>query len=345
VLSLAYCGIRGAVTVEENSRECIIKNTKNLLREIIEANNIDIEDIISILFTATKDIDAVYPAVAAREIDIVDAGLMCMQEMCVKDSLKMCVRVLVNVECEKKQKDIRHVYLKGAVVLRPDLAQKKFVSIAIDGPAGSGKSTAAKEIARELNYIYVDTGAMYRAVALYCIQNNVDTNDADAVENVLDKIDIKLQYRNGEQRVYLNGTDVSEEIRTQEATRVSSDVAAIKRVREVLVDMQKKFAERDNIVMDGRDIGTCVLPDATVKIYMDADVSERAKRRCGELQQKGVDFDFEKIKQEIILRDKNDKNRKFSPLRKADDAIYFDSTNKNIEEVKNGIIQIIKKVI
>ncbi len=343
---MAYCSIRGAITVEENNRECILENTKVLLNDIIASNDLRIEDIVSIIFTATKDIDAVYPAVAARDVGIVQAGLMCVQEMYVCGSLEMCIRVLINIESkEKTQKDMKHVYLKGAVRLRPDLAGKKFVSVAIDGPAGSGKSTAAKEVSKELGYVYVDTGAMYRAVALFCIENGIDTKNSAEVENSLEKINIELKYFDGNQSIYLNGKDVTLAIRTAEVAKGSSDVATIKKVREVLVEMQKKIAEKNDVVMDGRDIGTCVLPNATVKIYMDADVIERTKRRCGEFEQKGIEFDFEKVKQEIILRDENDKNREFSPLRKADDAIVFNSTDKNIDEVRAEIIEIIKQKI
>lgn len=340
---MSYC-IRGAITVEENTRECILNNTRTLLNNIIQSNNLNIDDIISIIFTATKDIDAVYPAVAAREIGITNAGLMCMQEMYVKESLKMCIRVIFYINSDKTQKDIRHIYLKGASVLRPDLTEKNFFSVAIDGPAGSGKSTAAKEVARELGFIYLDTGAMYRAVALYCIQNNVDTKNITAVENSLNKINIALDYCSvtKTQRIYLNCEDVSDKIRTQTVAAAASDVAAIQAVRTFLVGLQRDFAVNENIIMDGRDIGTCVLPNASVKIYMDADVSERAKRRCGELEAKGIQFDFDKIKEEIIIRDENDKNREFSPLKMADDAVFFDSTNKTIQDVKNDIIKIIK---
>ncbi len=341
---MSYCSIRGAITIEENSRECILENTKVLLNDVINSNNLDLEDIVSIIFTATKDIDAVYPAVAAREVGIVEAGLMCTQEMYVKGSLEMCIRVLVNVECDKKQKEMKHSYLKGAVKLRPDLAKKKLIAVAIDGPAGSGKSTIAKRISKELGFIYVDTGAMYRSVALYCIQNRIDTENISAVEKALDDIKIELKYKNNEQNIYLNGVDVTSDIRRQEVAKGASDVAAIKKVREVLVDMQKKFADYDNIVMDGRDVGTCVLPNADVKIYMDADVSERTKRRCNELKEKGIEFDFDKIKQEIIDRDESDKNREFSPLRKADDAILYNSTDKGIDEVTSDIIDMIKNV-
>lgn len=185
---------------------------------------------------------------------------------------------------------------------------------------------------------------MYRSVALYCIQNGIDTENISAVERALDYIKIELKYKNNEQNIYLNGVDVTSDIRRQEVAKGASDVATIKKVREVLVDMQKKFADYDNIVMDGRDVGTCVLPNADVKIYMDADVSERTKRRCNELKEKGIEFDFDKIKQEIIDRDESDKNREFSPLRKADDAILYNSTDKGIDEVTSDIIAMIKNV-
>ncbi len=341
------CSIRGAITAEENTRDCVLENTRMLLNKIIKENDLDLQDIISVIFTATNDIDSVYPAVAARGVGIVEAGLMCVQEMFVEGSLQMCVRVLVIAETDKKQRDMKHVYLKGAVKLRPDLAEKskRFVSIAIDGPAGSGKSTVAKLLAKELDYIYVDTGAMYRTVALYCIENGIDTKNFYDVEAALDNISIELKHQSNEQRIYLNGSDVTEKIRTQEVAAGSSDVAVIQEVRERLVYVQKKIAEKNNVIMDGRDIGTCVLPDAAVKIYMDADVSERAERRCHELSEKNIDFDFEKIKQEIIERDENDKNRKFSPLIKAEDAVLIDASRKNIDEVKSEVLDIIKKRI
>lgn len=342
---MSYCSIRGAVTVEKNEKECILENTKNLLKEIIKSNNIDIKNIISIIFTATKDIDAVYPAVAARDMGILKAGLMCVQEMYVKDSLEMCIRILITLDGGLKQELVNHIYLKDTVKLRPDLAGEKFVSVAIDGPAGSGKSTAAKEISKSLGYIYVDTGAMYRSVALYCIENGINTADSVSVEKALENINIDIKYEDGVQQIYLNGDNVTKKIRSQSAAEGASAVATIKKVREKLVYMQKKISLKNNVVMDGRDIGTCVLPDATVKIYMDADVSVRAKRRLGELKERGIACDFEKIKQEIIKRDENDKNREFSPLKAADDAIFFDSTNKTAEDVKKEIIDIINRRI
>lgn len=333
--------IRGAITIDNNAKDDILTNTENLLNEIIKENNINIENIINILFTATNDIDMAYPAVAARKIGITNAGLMCMQEMYVEGSLRMCIRVLVTINSDKKQNQVKHIYLKGAEVLRPDLIEKHIISIAIDGPAGSGKSTIAKMTAKHFNFVYADTGAMYRTVALYCIENNIDYNDSAEVEKALNDVNISLLHENNEQKIFLNNKDVTDLIRTQEVAEGSSAVAAIPCVREKLVDIQRKIAEKNSIVMDGRDIGTNVLPFADVKIYMDADVSERAKRRCGELKDKGIKFDFEQIKEEVSKRDYNDKNRKISPLCMAQDAIYVDTTNIGIEGVKNKIIEII----
>ena len=215
--------------------------------------------------------------------------------------------------------------------------------IAVDGPAGAGKSTIARMVAHRLGFIYVDTGAMYRAVALFCIQKGIHTEDKEAVEQAVGEAHITICHKNGMQQVLLNGQDVSGEIRTEEVGNAASAVSAYPAVRAHLLNLQRSLAKENSVIMDGRDIGTCVLPDATVKIYMDAEISERTKRRCGELKEKGIVFDFDKVKQEITQRDENDKNREFSPLKMADDAIFFDSTYKTAEEVKNEIINIINE--
>lgn len=341
---MSICTIRGAITIEENTQLNILDNTKEILKEIIKQNDLSINDIISIIFTATKDIDAVYPAVAARELGITQASLVCSQEMYVKDSLNLCIRVLFMIESDKKQSDMKHIYLKEARKLRQDLCNR-FFSIAIDGPAGSGKSTVAKLIAKELNYIYVDTGAMYRTVALYCIQNNIECYNEKKISKVISDINITFEHKDNEQKIYLNNKDVTELIRSQKVSEGSSQVARMASVRTKLVDIQRKISENQNIVMDGRDIGTNVLPNADVKIYMDADVSERAKRRCNELKEKNIEYDYYEIKNEIIKRDENDMNRKISPLKKADDAIVLNTTNLNAEQVKEKIMEIVNKRI
>lgn len=343
---MALCSIRGAITIEKNTRDDILSNTEKLLSEILKVNNIMPSDIINIIFTATKDITAAYPAIAARGLGITQAGLMCTQEMFVEGSLEMCIRVLVNIETDKKQAMMQHIYLKGAKKLRPDISLSNInFSIAIDGPAGSGKSTIAKLIAKELGFLYADTGAMYRAVALYCINNNIDYNDENAVVAVLNNIDISIFNENSTQKIYLNGVDSTELVRTQSVAKGSSAVAKIGAVREKLVQMQREIAKKSNIVMDGRDIGTNVLPNAQVKLYMDASAEVRAQRRCNELKEKGEPFDFDEIKADIIQRDENDKNRKISPLKQADDAIFIDTSDMSIDEVLKTAVNIIKERI
>jgi len=219
----------------------------------------------------------------------------------------------------------------------------KNIAVAIDGPAGSGKSTVAKKIALKLGLIYIDTGAMYRTVALFCMRKGIDTKNEEEVANVLSEINMEIAQENGIQKIFLDGEDVTDKIRTAEIGRGASDVAVILSVREKLVQIQRKLAEGASVIMDGRDIGTNVLPNAQVKIYLNAGVEERARRRCGELEKLGAEYDFEDIKKQIIDRDHNDMNRKHNPLRKAEDAVELDTTELNIEEVCAEIEKIIEE--
>ena len=206
-------------------------------------------------------------------------------------------------------------------------------SIAIDGPAGAGKSTIAKNIAKELNFIYVDTGAMYRAMAVYFIDNKVDTDSEDAIAKACEGVQINIVYENGLQQVILNGENITGRLRTEEVGNTASKTAVYAPVRRKLVELQQKLAETTNVVMDGRDIGTCVLPNATCKIYLTASVDTRAQRRYAELVEKGVEADIEEIKKDIADRDYRDMNRDVSPLKQADDAVLVDSSNMTIDEV------------
>lgn len=219
----------------------------------------------------------------------------------------------------------------------------KQFSIAIDGPAGAGKSTIAKQLAKKLQCIYIDTGAMYRSVGYYCMQQGIDYNDEQAVEEKLAAIKIDITYKDGTQSIALNGEDVSTAIRTQEVATAASKVATYKSVREALVEMQRSLAKRQSVVMDGRDIGTVVLPDATVKVFLTASAYERAKRRHLEYQEKGIQADFDALLKEIEERDYQDSNRVVSPLKQADDAVCIDSTTQSIEEVIANIEMFIRK--
>ena len=220
---------------------------------------------------------------------------------------------------------------------------KEIFAIAIDGPASSGKSTIAKLLSKSLGILYVDTGAMYRAVALFCIRQGIDTTDEEAVNSVLDEIDMEIRTIDGLQHVILNGEDVSDKIRTQEVGQGASDVAVFFDVRERLVEIQRNIAKTQSVVMDGRDIGTNVLKDAEYKIYLTASVEERAARRLAEYVAAGESYTLEEVIEQLKIRDKNDMTREHNPLKKAEDAIEIDTTDMTIEEVEKAILDYIKK--
>ena len=212
--------------------------------------------------------------------------------------------------------------------------------VAIDGPAGAGKSTIAKKIAKKMQLIYVDTGAMYRAMALFLLRNHVSPEDAAAIERTCEDAEIGICYEKGQQVVYLNGENVNDLLRSEEVGKMASISSQIKSVRRKLVDLQRRLAETTDAIMDGRDIGTCVLPDADVKIYLTASSRVRAQRRFDELQEKGIACNFDEIEKDIIERDRRDMTREESPLKKAEDAIEVDTSDMSIEQVIATIIRI-----
>ena len=216
--------------------------------------------------------------------------------------------------------------------------------IAIDGPAGAGKSTIAKLAARELGIVYVDTGAMYRAIGLAAIRKGINPGtDISRVEELLLDISVEITHGEGGQSVFLNGEDVSVDIRLPEVSVAASDASKIPKVREKLLQLQRSLAEKTDVIMDGRDIGTVVLPDAQLKIFLTASVDERAMRRYRELAEKGIDCDFDDVKNEMIYRDKNDSERKIAPLKPAEDSVIFDSTGLSLDECVKEIMSIIRK--
>ena len=215
--------------------------------------------------------------------------------------------------------------------------------IAIDGPAGAGKSTIAKQLAKELSFIYVDTGAMYRSMALYFMRNGIAKEDEAAISDACKTVEVSIAYENGEQQVLLNGENVSKEIRKEEVGKMASATSVYKEVRTKLVELQQKLAADKDVIMDGRDIGTCVLPNAQVKIYLTASVETRAERRYQELQEKGAACDLEVIKKDIADRDYQDMHREISPLKQAEDAILVDSSDMGIEEVVETIKNIYRE--
>ena len=214
------------------------------------------------------------------------------------------------------------------------------MNIAIDGPAGAGKSTIAKRLAKKLGFIYVDTGAMYRAMAYYFLQHNIDAKEENAIAATCPAVDVTITYENGEQQVLLNGENVNGVIRNEEVGNMASSTSVYPVVRKKLVELQRQLAKSADVIMDGRDIGTCVLPDAQVKIYLTASSAPRAKRRYDELTEKGVSCDLAEIEKDIIDRDYRDMHRETSPLRQAEDAVLVDSSEMNIDEVVDAIYQV-----
>lgn len=214
-------------------------------------------------------------------------------------------------------------------------------NVAIDGPAGAGKSTVAKAVAAKRNFIYVDTGAMYRTMALYFLRKGVDKNDEAAVNKACMEVSISIAYENGVQQVFLNGENVSGLIRTEEVGNMASATSGYLFVREKLVELQKEMARKSDVVMDGRDIGTCVLPEADVKVYLTASSLVRARRRYRELTEKGVACDLKEIEQDILDRDHRDMHREHSPLVQAEDAVYLDSSDMTLDQVVDAIGRLI----
>lgn len=221
----------------------------------------------------------------------------------------------------------------------------KTISVAIDGPSGAGKSTLARQAAARLGYLYVDTGAIYRTVALSAVKRGIDPADTSALISMLDGLDIRLVYdkSDGIQHMYLNGEDVSEEIRVHAISAHASTVSAIPEVRAFLLDLQRDLARKNNVVMDGRDIGTVVLPDADVKIFLTASAQARAQRRHIELVQRGQDASFETILHDIVARDEQDMNRPIAPLRQAENAVLIDTTKLDLEQSLQAILNVIRE--
>ena len=219
----------------------------------------------------------------------------------------------------------------------------KTLKIALDGPSGSGKSTIAKKLSKKLDILYLDTGAMYRATALKALKLNVDTFDEKGVSGFINDLDLEIKYENGSQQTYLDGENVSDKIREPQVSMAASNISSLKCVRLKMVEMQRKIASSTSCVLDGRDIGSYVLPDADYKFYITASVDVRAQRRFKELTEKGFKVDFEKLKKEIEERDYNDSHRDFAPLVQAEDAIFIDTSNMDIDGVINAVMSHIKK--
>lgn len=222
---------------------------------------------------------------------------------------------------------------------------KNIINVAIDGPGGAGKSTVAKAAAKELGLIYVDTGALYRAVGVNALKKGIDTKDEALIKEMLADTDVELKYIDGVQHVFLNGEDVSAEIRTPDASMAASNVSAIQCVRDFLFDTQRNIAKKNNCVMDGRDIGTVVLPDAQLKIFLTASAEVRAQRRFLELKEKGAEEPYEKVLKELKERDYQDSHREIAPLKPAEDSVIVDTSEMPLEESIATVVNLIKEIM
>ena len=332
--------IRGATTIAEDSPEEIKKAVKELIDQTVSRNSLHKDEILSIVFSSTSDIHSYYPAKAAREAGYSSSPLFSSQEPDIDGGLPLCIRIMLFVE---KNITPHHVYLRGARTLRKDIAAK--INIAIDGPAGSGKSTMAKALAKSMNILYLDTGAMYRACALKALKENADIRDETAIIDCLRDLALEIKYEDGTQHTFLDGEDVSELIRKPEVSMAASTVSQYPAVRLKMVEKQREIADKMSCVLDGRDIGTFVLPEADFKFFLTAAPKVRAQRRYDELVAKGYSVDKKKLEEEIVKRDEQDSSRAFAPLRQAEDAILIDTSSLTPEEVLSEIKRRIQEKI
>ncbi len=320
--------LRGATTIQEDTKEEIISAVGKLLDELFQVNKLDKTEVKGIIYSSTSDIVSFYPAKAGRINGYDTFPVFSALEPPILDGLPHCIRVLLFVDCQRK---LTPVYQQGAVVLRKDIT--KIMNIALDGPAGSGKSTVAKALAKDYNILYLDTGAMYRACGLYALENGYDVKNKEQIESIVDKIDVRVEYIDGSQHTFLGDRDVSTDIRKNEVSMAASTISSHICIRKKMVEMQRKIAQKMSCVLDGRDIGSTVLPNAEFKFFVTADSKIRAERRYKELIERGQTVDFDKLHEEILQRDKQDSEREFSPLKQAEDAIVVDTSNMNVEEV------------
>ena len=330
--------IRGATTVEKDCKEEISLAVKDLLDEIFSENTLQKDEVSGILFSVTSDIHAYHPAKSAREAGYDFSPLFACVEPDIDGGLKLCIRAMLFTELKDGRK-ARHIYQKGAKILRKDLSE--VYNIALDGPAGSGKSTVAKALAKDYNILYLDTGAMYRACALKALRLGIDPQDEKKVEEMLPLLNVTVEYKEGAQHTILDGEDVSSKIRENAVSMMASHISAHRAVRMKMVELQREIAKKTSCVVDGRDIGSAVLPDAKFKFFVTADSKVRAKRRFDELTARGEIVDFEQLHKEIVARDKQDSEREFSPLVCAEDAVVVDTSELDVD----GVLKRIKALI
>ena len=334
--------IRGATTIATDCKEEICIAVKELLDEIFQANALKKDEIAGFLFSLTTDIHSYHPAKAARECGYDFAPLFACIEPEIDGALPLCIRLMLFVNGRENMKS-KHIYQKGAKTLRKDLSE--VYNIALDGPAGSGKSTVAKALAKDYDILYLDTGAMYRACALKALRLGIDPKDVKAVEEMLPKLNVSVEYKEGTQHTILDGEDVSKAIRENAVSMAASNISAHYAVRVKMVELQREIAKKTSCVVDGRDIGSAVLPDAKFKFFVTADSKVRAKRRFDELAMRGESVDFDALHAEIVARDKQDSEREFSPLVCAKDAVVVDTSELDVAGVLARIKSLIQEKI
>ena len=334
--------IRGATTIDSDNKDEILSSVKELLDEIFSANQLQKTETKAFLFSLTSDIHSYHPAKAARESGYDFAPLFACVEPDIQGGLPLCIRLMLFTDLQDNRV-AKHVYQRGAKQLRKDISET--YNVALDGPAGSGKSTVAKILAKDYNILYLDTGAMYRACGLKALRMGIDPKDEKGVETLLPTLDVQVEYKDGSQHTILDGEDVSLAIRDNAVSMAASSVSAHHSVRMKMVELQRKIAAGISCVLDGRDIGSFVLPNAKFKFYVTADSKVRATRRYNELLSRGEEVDFDTLHAEIVARDKQDSERDFAPLVCADDAIVVDTSFMSIEEVVAKIKAIMQSQI
>ena len=330
--------IRGAITAQNTING--IKDAVNLLISTLYFKNaLSDENVINVIVSSTKDITAFYPARAIRECWH-NVPLFSCLEPDIDGALGGCIRVMITAQSDKP---VRNIYLRGARSLRTDISGT--YAIALDGPSGAGKSTVAKLVAKKLGITYLDTGALYRALGLKTLSCGVPVTDAKKVENCLKDVEVTIEYKNGAQCVILDGEDVSGRIRTPEVSMAASAVSAIPYVRQKLLSLQREISKTNNVILDGRDIGTVVLPDAEFKYFLTASPEIRAKRRYDELIAKGEKVTLAGVLADVNERDKNDSTRAVAPLKQAYDATAIISDDITAEVVADKIVSDVTECI
>ncbi len=323
--------IRGAVTAP-NTVEGITEAARRLIDRLFFKNRLQDKNVVNMVFTSTADLTAFYPARAVRESGHAVPLFSCAEPN-IDGSLGGCIRVMITAYSDAP---VHNIYLNGARALRQDICGS--YAIALDGPSGAGKSTVARLVSNSLGITYLDTGALYRALGLKVVSNNVSPSDAEAVERCLKDVSVAIEYRDGAQCVLLDGDDVSGKIRTPEISMAASAVSALPYVRQKLLGIQRDIAAKSNVILDGRDIGTVVLPNAEFKFFLTATAEVRARRRYDELIAKGQSVKYEEVLDDVILRDRNDSTRAIAPLKKAYDAAEINSDQMSAQDVARFII-------